>query len=284
MEENPNGLINGSNIIKNLLRNYHREKNFHKLSIYEKIHKYFSQIELDRLKFTNDDKDSYGDMVIKGLSFKPKKVNMDFIEKRREEIALFHFDDEKQKKYIRHNISYTTKNVLGNNNESSPNINFPTISSVNKSINAQNERCKSVKGNNLMKIMYKDKDRFSEYNYINNKVNQITRCKKSGSVVKMAKLPLLHNNINVIYKNVKQFLETNKLEVQNYKNKRFHQIKKENFLKRYDSTAEITNRLNFLNNSLKSMSYNLEKDMDMNDESKPQFELRFKALIDKFKI
>ena len=283
MKDIPNGKVNNCNAIKNLMNNYHKDKKFHKLSIYEKIHQYFSKIELERLKFTNDDRDSYGDMIFKGISFKPKKVNMDFIEKKREEIALFHFDDEKQKKLIR-NKSFTSKNIRGNNNASNSNTSFPAIKTNNKSMFAKKDRCKSVQENNLMKIMYKDKDRFSDYNYMNNKISKILQHKKSGTDVKMIKLPLLHNNISVIHNNVKQFLETNKLEVQTAKNKRLHQIKRGNFLKRYDSTAEITNRLNFLNDSLKNMSNIIEKDIDINDEAKPQFELRFKALINQFKI
>ena len=95
-------------------------------------------------------------------------------------------------------------------------------------------------------------------------------------------LPLIHNNISVTNRNVKLFLQTNKLEVKTNKNIKNHILKRNSFLKRYDNTADLNNKLNELKNDITKVNGLISKVVNKNDEDIPQFNMRFNHLFSKF--
>ena len=124
----------------------------------------------------------------------------------------------------------------------------------------------------------------SKYNNeINNKLINKYNFKNYNNLNKEKMfIPFLNNNISVTNKNIKLFLQTNKLEVKTDKNIKNHILRRNGFLRRYDKSAEINNRLNELKNNIKKVNFQISKVIDINNEDIPQLERRFNFLFSKF--
>ena len=82
-------------------KNIKKEKKlYQKDSIYGKIHDHFNNFDLLKLNYFGDDYENYGNITLKGISYPPKKIKIDFITKRANEEEfknnkkIFNFEDD----------------------------------------------------------------------------------------------------------------------------------------------------------------------------------------------
>ena len=266
-----------------------------KNAMYDKIHEHFSKFDLIKLDAFGDDIDNYGNLTIKGISYPPKKIKMDFIKKRiineeknNNDQNIFSFEEEdnilSSNRKVNQKINYPPLNLpsLGlkkNKSQSMENLNIHKFKIINKKININNKINININNNNKSFERYNDNNK----NYDENKLLKNHKSKSCIKIENENKLPLLHNNINVTNKNVKLFLQTNKLEVKTDNNRKNHILKRNYFLRRYDNTTDLNNKLNKLRNDIKKVNGLISKVVDKNDEDIPQFNLRFHHLLSQFK-
>lgn len=265
--------------------NKHKKKFFDENYIYNKIHEHFSSFDLIKLKEFGDDYENYGNITLKGISYATKKIKMDYIKKRaqKEVKNIFNFEDDDN---IDSNLNKSKKKI---DKDFLNKLNLPLLK-MNKNRSMENIRANDLKYNNNLNqknllfnlennqsnsIRLKDYDK-SE-NRIKNNVENFSKIKidKNG--------PILNKNISITNRNVKLFLQTNKLEVKTNINKKNHILKRNSFLRRYEQSAELNNKLSNLNNDIKKINILISKAVDKNDEYIPQFQLRFNHLLSQFK-
>ena len=155
---------------------------------------------------------------------------------------------------------------------------------TNKLNKLQNKRLEK-KPNKINSNQKQNNIRLNKNNSYNEGIKKLLKNKKAKSYNKLNKerlLPLIHNNISVTSRNVKLFLQTNKLEVKTNKNIKNYILKRNSFLKRYDNTADLNNKLNELKNDITKVNGLISKVVNKNDEDIPQFNMRFNHLFSKF--
>ena len=239
-----------------------------KNSVYDKIHQHFSKFDLLKLNFFGDDFENYGNVTLKGISYPPKKIKMDYITKRAhedEEIKnnknIFHFEEEDDiindtkfdflsqpnKRNINKKINYIKLPLLKTTkNNSMENLQINKLDFINNKNAKINFNIKNKNKNNDINNVLNN---ISHSRNINNKA--LKNRKSKSYINKENSLPILHNNISVINKNIKLFLQTNKLEVKTDKNIKNHILNRNSFLRRYDNATDINNKLNDLNHDIK---------------------------------
>jgi hypothetical protein len=291
-----------ANIFPPVRKNQKKDKIFQqKDSMYDKIHEHFNKFDLLKLNFFGDDFENYGNITLKGISYPPKKIKIDYITKRanEEEIKnnnkIFNFEDDDifedtklelfntpKRKYNNFNFIYFRKinlpSLKPSKNKSMENIN------TNKLNKLQNKRLEK-KPNKINSNQKQNNIRLNKNNSYNEGIKKLLKNKKAKSYNKLNKerlLPLIHNNISVTSRNVKLFLQTNKLEVKTNKNIKNYILKRNSFLKRYDNTADLNNKLNELKNDITKVNGLISKVVNKNDEDIPQFNMRFNHLFSKF--
>ena len=272
-----------------------------KNSVYDKIHQHFSKFDLLKLNFFGDDFENYGNVTLKGISYPPKKIKMDYITKRAhedEEIKnnknIFHFEEEDDiindtkfdflsqpnKRNINKKINYIKLPLLKTTkNNSMENLQINKLDFINNKNAKINFNIKNKNKNNDINNVLNN---ISHSRNINNKA--LKNRKSKSYINKENSLPILHNNISVINKNIKLFLQTNKLEVKTDKNIKNHILNRNSFLRRYDNATDINNKLNDLNHDIKKVNGLISKIIVKNDEDIPQFKMRFNHLFSKFQI
>ena len=258
---------------------------------YEKMHKNFTKFDLLKLNAFGEDFDNYGSITLFGIRYEPQKINIDYIANRAQEEQR-NKNHAKKLKFAKKNFPFfhsPSRNEIKNKN-SVDNIKLPLIR--NKHHHIANERNKyfpsSMSSQNLKNENIKDLNllNLNLSNDILNKNDSSINLNKSEShrsINKKDRLPLFNNVINVTNKNVKLFLQTRKNEVQTIKNKRKHLLQKNCFIRRYDGSVEINNRLNVLNKEINKVNGLINKSINRNDEDIPQFNLRFNYLLSNFK-
>ena len=282
---------------------------FKQNSMYDKIHEHFSQYDLLKLKIFGEDIEKYGNLTLKGISYPPKKIKLNYItnsvhleEDNKNNKKIFNFEDNDNdaddSKFEFLNLSNRKINI---NKDYLSKIHLPLLK-VNKNKNKSMENISDNK--------------FNKFNFINNKRNKINKniilnqssdnnfkqntynisiiqnnirknehknILKNIKIKKETLLPLYNNNINVTSRNIKRFLQTNKSDIKTTNNRKNHILNRNCFLKRYDNTAELNNRLNELKNDITKVNMHISKVIDKNDEDITQFKLRFKYIFSKFK-
>ena len=289
-----------ANIFPPVRKNQKKDKIFQqKDSMYDKIHGHFNKFDLLKLNFFGDDLENYGNITLKGISYPAKKIKIDYITKKaneEEEIKnskkIFNFEDEDIFEDIKLELFNTPKRKYNNLNLNYfQKINLPSLKpSKNKSmedinINKLNKLRNKRLEINPNKIYSKQKHnniRLKKNNLYNEDIKKLLKNQKSNILNKEKLLPLIHNNISVTNRNVKLFLQTNKLEVKTNKNIKNHILKRNSFLKRYDNTADLNNKLNELKNDITKVNGLISKVVNKNDEDIPQFNMRFNHLFSKF--
>ena len=326
---------------------------FEKETLYDKIHEHFSKLESIKLDELGDNEETYGNIIIKGVIYEPKKVKLDYLEKRaREEEEekvkgkinlnnVINFDDIDSKfEFVNCSVRKSIKKsniiiprtskihlpLLRNKNKSTGNIHTKKFNNVNfskiyknKNININTKTNTNTNkninnnSNNININSYKDKNikinpiNFSAndinkdiiYNNSNSETNinslnsneetdrekekenksKIIKNKSQINLKKELKLPILHNKINITNKNVKLYLLANKLSVKTDDNKISQLLKRNKFIKRYDDTTGLNNKLNELNNNIIKINESITRVIDKNNEDIPQFNLRFNHLF-----
>ena len=256
--------------------------------IYNKIHEHFSNFDLLKLNAFGDDYENYGNITLKGISYAPKKIKIDYIKKR------FHEEVDKRNKKI---FNFEDEDIIDVNNYSSNRkidkyylnkLNLPLLkSSKNRSM--ENIRVDNLNFNNKInqKILFNMKNnRTKNIRFMNNEKEEKkidnNDLKNYIKIKNEQNILFIRNNISVTNKNIKMFLQTNKLEVKTNINKINHILKKNSFLRRYDQSAELNNKLNKLNKGIKKINILVSKAVEKNNEDIPQFEMRFNHLFSKF--
>ncbi len=273
-------------------------------SIYQQIHEHFLKYDLLQLNEFGEDKENYGSLIIKGISYPPKKININLIKKKIKE-------EEKEQNNIYFNNNRSTENSKFDSFISSKRKKRKFLSPNTRSMlpllykkrnqNNSLEELNTDKSNNIINVKYYKQKEVFERNYNNDlfisdnnkyksyddkqyKKYNLSPIKQTGIRLDKTKiLPVLHNKIKINDRIYKLFLQTKKIEGQSYKSKKNNLLKRINFLKRYDSTNELNTKLNELSNKIKKMNGCIYKSIDRNDEDKPQFNLRFNYLLSQFK-
>lgn len=293
------------NIFPPVRKNIKKEKKlYQKDSIYGKIHDHFNNFDLLKLNYFGDDYENYGNITLKGISYPPKKIKIDFITKRADEEEfknnkkIFNFEDDEiiDDSFLKFQNSSQIKYNKNNNLILSVKEDLPLLKS-NK-----NKSMESIQINDLNKIHnsrilisptiinMKKRDHIrlikNKNNIYNDEIKKLSLNKNSKSHKKLNNkkllLPILNNNISVTNRNIKLFLQTNKLEVKTDKNIKNHILKRNRFLKRYDNTAELNKKLNELKNDITKVNELISKAVYKNNEDIPQFNMRFNHLISKY--
>lgn len=202
------------------------------------------------------------------------KINLPLLNKRKNQNKSMENIHNKKLYNINYNNFQQNKNI----NLNLTNKKKLKINSINSSKNDINEDL-DYKNNSLNKNEFNNIEKDTIKKTIKNKNN-----KNNILFNKKNKFPILNNKINITNKNIKLFLQSNKLEVQTDNNRLNHILNRNLFLKRYDNAIEINKRLNKLNNKLKKVNDNICKVIDKNDEDIPQFNLRFNHLFKLLKV
>ena len=206
-------------------------------------------------------------------------------------------DDFDEVRRTKKNYNFKNDNININNNiNTNLNTNI-TNNSNNKNINSYND--KSIKINPI-NFAVKDINKDIIYNNSNSETNinslnsneETERIKENNSKIiknkshinikKDLKLPILHNKINITNKNVKQFLLANKFSVKTDDNKISQLLKRNKFIKRYDDSTGLNNKLNELNNNIIKINEGITRVINKNNEDILQFNLRFNNLFKLF--
>ena len=266
-----------------------------KSSMYDKIHQHFSKFDLLKLNFFGDDYENYGNVTLKGISYPPKKIKMDYITKRVHEEEetknnkkIFNFEEEDD---IINDTKFDFLS-LPNKRKINKNLNYIKLPLLKATKNNSMENLQINKLDFINNKNIRNKNKNSDINYVINNIyhsrninNKSLKNHKSKSYINKEKnLPILHNNISVTNKNIKLFLQTNKLEVKTDKNIKNHILNRNSFLRRYDNTTGLNNKLIDLNNDIKKVNRLISKEIIKNDEDIPQFKMRFNHLFSKFHI
>ena len=280
---------------------------FDKNSMYNKIHEHFSKFDLLKLNIFGDDIENYGNITLKGISYPPKKIKMNYItksipkeeEKNKNNKKIFNFEDDDIVNDSKFELFNSSNRKIEMNKNDFSKLHLPLLKmrknlstgmlSNNKFDFINNKRIKKNQNININKnidIKFNQKRNnisFNENNIRKNEHNNMIKNNKSKKLKKEKLLPLFNNNISVTNKNIKIFIQTNKLEVKTDNNKKNHILNRNSFLKRYDNTAELNNRLNELKNDISKVNMHISKIINKNDEDIPQFKMRFNYLFSKFK-
>jgi hypothetical protein len=273
-------------------------------SVYQQIHDHFIKYDLLQLNEFGEDIENYGNLIIKGINYPPKRINMDFILKKMKE------EDKAQNNLnLRHNQSIenikvhslSTSNrkskimkkrqlfnpgpedklpyleLKRNQNKSNQNLNINKFKKISKNIK-NNEKLERSNSNNIYITKINNNKSYDD--------NQSTQSYKKQSDISSEKtkiLPILNNKIKVTDRIYKLIFQNKKIEAKTNKNKDNLLLKKIIFLKRYDSTTQLKKKLNELSNDVKRVNGHIYKSIDRNDDDKPQFNLRFNYLLSQFK-
>ena len=158
-----------------------------KESLYDKIHEHFSKLDSIKLDELGDNEESYGNIIIKGVIYEPKKLKLDYLENRarqqeEEKVkrkinlnSIFNFDDDDSKfEFVNSSFKKSNKRanieipqtskfhlpLLKNKNKSTGNIHSKIFNNVNfskinknKNININSNNNSKNKNSNL----YNDK-------------------------------------------------------------------------------------------------------------------------------
>ena len=160
--------------------------------LYDKIHEHFSKLDSIKLDELGDNEESYGNIIIKGVIYEPRKIKLDYLENRarqeeEEKVKgkinlnnIFNFDDDDSKfEFINSSFKKTNKRtniitpqaykihlpLLRNKNKSTGNIqskkfNNVNISKINKNKNIITNINSNINNNSNNKniISYMDKN------------------------------------------------------------------------------------------------------------------------------
>ena len=271
----------------------------------EEEEKVTGKINLNNV-FNFDDDDNKFEFINSSFRKSIKKTNIISPKSSKIHLPLLRYKNKStgnlhSKKFNNVNISKIYKNKkininINNNIKTNLNTNI-TNNCNNKNINSYND--KSIKINPI-NFAVKDINKDIIYNNSNSETNinslnsneETERIKENNSKIiknkshinlkKDLKLPILHNKINITNKNVKQFLLANKFSVKTDDNKISQLLKRNKFIKRYDDSTGLNNRLNELNNNLIKINENITRVIDKNNEDILQFNLRFNNLFKLF--
>ena len=319
--------------------------------LYDKIHEHFSKLDSIKLDEFGDDEETYGNIIIKGVIYGPRKIKLNYLENRarqeeEEKVKgkinlnnIFNFDDDDNKfEFINSSFKKQTKRtnniipqsskihlpLLRNKNKSTGNIHSKKFNNVNiskiiknkkinidkkinenkneninnnynnKNINSYNDKNIKINPNNFAckdinkDIIYNNSNSETNINSLNSN-EETDRVKENNSKIiknksyinlkKELKLPILHNKINVTSKNMKLFLLANKFSVKTDDNKISQLLKRNKFIKRYDDSTGLNNKLNELNNNIIKINEGITRVINKNNEDILQFNLRFDNLF-----
>jgi hypothetical protein len=322
--------------------------------LYDKIHEHFSKLDSIKLDEFGDDEETYGNIIIKGVIYGPRKIKLNYLENRarqeeEEKVKgkinlnnIFNFDDDDNKfEFINSSFKKPTKRtnniipqtskihlpLLRNKNKSTGNIHSKKFNNVNiskiiknkkinidkkinenineninnnynnKNINSYNDKNIKINLNNFAgkdinkDIIYNNSNSETNINSLNSN-EETDRVKENNSKIiknksyinlkKELKLPILHNKINVTSKNMKLFLLANKFSVKTDDNKINQLLKRNKFIKRYDDSTGLNNKLNELNNNIIKINEGITRVINKNNEDILQFNLRFNNLFKLF--
>ena len=282
-------------------------------SMNQKVNDYFSRFYFIKLKELGEDHVIYGNMNLFGRSYAPIEINVDYIMKRAKKKELSKIKNKTKIFFEKFNIddnysefNFNQANQLINKFRYSK-ISLPLIKTKNKNKSMENLPFQKKDINTNTDILNeKENSNNSSFNEekkndgimtnINN-INQIkkglneknknyikrNKNKNNKNIIIRDEIPKLKNKIFITNRNLKLYIQTDKTEIKTENNKRNHILKRNEFLRRLDKTEGLKKRLTELNDGLIRLNKNISKVVFKSDEDNPQFNLRFKHLINKTK-
>ena len=214
------------------------------------LDRHFMKLELIKFNLFGEDFENYGNLVINGQTYYPYKLNLDYLANQSKDIAQ---DDL--------NINMEILNSLKK-------AEIPKMDLKKRKNKSIRGRSKNIGLNTNYKKMFRNK---SCENINSNKKGEF-------------KLPKIKNRLNFTRNNMKYFLQQNFFETMTTKNKKYFEMKKNNFLKRHGEAQGIKRKLNILEKRMKNIDNEIINDCRINEIKIPQFQYRYKYLESKFNI
>ena len=278
------------NISLNPKKDFDKIKNRKKNnSMYNKISKFFKLYDFSKLQLLGDDNKNYGNFIYQGNTYEPEYIKVEYL----------------GDKNIKSNLLQKHKLIKINTNKNTRKISF--INPITESINNTNRFDGVIKENSFFDVnlplipkSYNDISLQEEKKNFNiEKNNSISNDKRNIKYRKIKSFIDHTNNIkdrnnienNEYIINMKKRFNSNnnnnnKNLVENNKILNANIIKKNKLIKNiniFEMKNELNKRLELLENKVNKSSRYINNGIEINQQEKPQFKMRFNNLRYEFK-
>ena len=269
---------NSSKQFIQLIKKYNKiaKKPEKQISIYDKIHNYFSKIAFHKLNLLGEDLNNYGSVIIGGVAYSPKAIKIDYFGDRKKQKE---FDaqrssskNKKRKKgIIRTEINQNISENLGlrkslksmqpvkiyeNQNSLTDNISLPPIRPF---IPSKKKKIKNISTTNEIEEVSR------------NKIN----------IESMKNVPLRSKSFDTSLGELPRLISAN-TSANSKINSSIRNRDDDKKIEMSQKILVIKNKLNILEKKARIETNLIERNNKINEEGKPQFKRRFKYLNSMF--